>query len=183
MGDNLALALQERWWVERRNRPPVQNALVTAHSRFWRPQVEAALAANGKQHREPSNWAKLAEALAMDEPNLWRRRTGGSKSTLRDLLAMATILQVSIHQLVPDAPTWIEQATLILCAGTISPEEARAYTLYRLGGATCHNPHLDQAAIADIRRQIPGCFASSRDAEAAILKTAARLGERLGRGA
>lgn len=179
MDERAALALRERWWIERRNRPPVHGALVTAVTRCLWSRVQEAMQAHKEQGREPCIWAGLAAALTMNEANLWRRCAGRTDTKLQDLLAIASLLHVSVNQLMPTAETWIERATVLLCGGSISAEEARAYTLYRLSDARGYNPHLDPGALAEIRRQLHPRFVGPRDVEQAILKTAMRIGERL----
>lgn len=172
------LALNERWWVERRHQPAVQSALLTAHMRHWRPRVQEALDVNKQFNREPSTWSKLAALLAMGEPNFWRLRSGKQNNTVQHFLAMASILQLPMEQMIPDPQTWIAEATFILCDGIAASEEARAYAIYRLSGPAAHNPHLDRTALACVCKSVPG-LADLRAAEQAVYKTASILGNHL----
>jgi hypothetical protein len=167
-------ALNHAWWAW--DHELIRRALSAALLRHWVPVVAHALQENAINGRMPSTWEGLTTAgcLRRNSRNLRRVKGGASAPTHEFLLGVASILKLSVRELIPDTARWIELATLEVSKGDVSPEDAESYANFRLACAA----NLAPALIAASWRAAPSTDNrhESPPASADVLRVAKAIG-------
>lgn len=173
------LALNERWWIRWRSRPPVREHLLRSHLRCWLPVVTGALKRNADSGQEPKTWTALSQLLLCDNTTLWRWRDARVTLESQDFLALAGLMDVPVDSLFPTPSQWLATATRSLCHGDVEKHEAFSYAVYRLTSPHRYATRLNEEAVRRVLKETRKWHDTMREVEDSIVRTARRLGQAL----
>lgn len=167
---NRYYAFAVKWWNRWRDVSPVSDALKQSQGEFWADKLDSIFEANKVCGRSPKTMSEFSRLINRNASNVGRVLNGRSSLTTQDLIAIATVLDVSITYLVPNPEFIVLRSVQILCGELISDADATAYSRYVLSGSAPFNPHLDHALCERLQLKLTGHYGNAADLEEAVMR-------------
>jgi len=171
-----ALGLSTDVWVDGRDREPIKESLVIAHSLHWAPVLAKALRRNKEQGKCPRSFQELAGHLRRDLRNIYRWKAGQYSGSTSDFLALSMIVNLPVSDFFPREAWWVGRAAAILCGDTVPVEDCLLYGAYCAAHPRRSNPELDPEAVLAIAADLGGSHDRAK-LEATIVATARHVGD------
>jgi hypothetical protein len=153
MPSSRLLAFAVDWWIDYRDVDPVRRAFRLTDVQHWQPLIEKALERNKELRRSPSTWAALADRLARNASNVYRKyRSGESELSYDDLRSIASILSLPVAAFWMSDRDRIAKAARTLCRGGAALVETTAYVVYRETGPAVEDSQLDPRCLREVIR-------------------------------
>lgn len=124
------------WWIRDRNEKRFQIPLRLGLSEHMFEVIAKTHNLNKIEGKFPKSLLQLSHALGLSGTGkLYRKKSGKTGINPIECLALATILGVSVEDLVPDVQKWLETATIRMCKDsdvTLTQDEATEFVHYLL---------------------------------------------------